>query len=355
MTLKEMLEARHLPSIQFPSTATGWWQRHREISQLLCREAYGQLPSPPLQLTAEELSVDERFCAGKAPLHQLRLSVVLPRGRFSFPVSLALPRGREGHPAVIFISFRPNMPDKYLPVEELADRGYAVASFCYSDVTADNSDFYDGLAAVLDVDRSRPDAPGKLMLWAWAAMRVMDHLRTVPGIDRRRIVAAGHSRLARAALLAAGLDPRFSAVLANEPGCMGGALTRGKTGEGLEDVCDTFPYFFCPRLRDHVGHESEMPFDQHFLLSLIAPRRLYVASAERDLWADPTSEFLGCAAASEAWRSLAVPGLVCPDRLPRVGEVFAQGSVGYHIRPGEHYLSRYEWQQFLDFIEQDPL
>ena len=193
------------------------------------------------------------------------------------------------------------------------------------------------------------------MLWAWAAMRVMDHLRTVHGIDRRRIVAAGHSRLARAALLAAGLDPRFSAVLANEPGCMGGALTRGKTGEGLEDVCDTFPYFFCPRLRDHVGHESEMPFDQHFLLSLIAPRRLYVASAERDLWADPTSEFLGCAAASEAWRSLAVPGLVCPDRLPRVGEVFAQGSVGYHIRPGEHYLSRYEWQQFLDFLEQEPL
>ena len=93
MTLKEMLEARHLPSIQFPSTATGWRQRHREISQLLCREAYGQLPPPPLQLTAEELSVDERFCAGKAPLHQLRLSVVLPRGRFSFPVSLALPRG----------------------------------------------------------------------------------------------------------------------------------------------------------------------------------------------------------------------------------------------------------------------
>ena len=136
---------------------------------------------------------------------------------------------------------------------------------------------------------------------------------------------------------------------------MGGALIRGKTGEGLEDVCDTFPYFFCPRLRDHVGHESEMPFDQHFLLSLIAPRRLYVASAERDLWADPVSEFLGCAAASEAWRSLAVPGLVCPDRLPRVGEVFAQGSVGYHIRPGEHYLSRYEWQQFLDFLEQEPL
>lgn len=103
------------------------------------------------------------------------------------------------------------------------------------------------------------------------------------------------------------------------------------------------------------GTRARCPLISIFSCLSSPPRRLYVASAERDLWADPTSEFLGCAAASEAWRSLAVPGLVCPDRLPRVGEVFAQGSVGYHIRPGEHYLSRYEWQQFLDFIEQEPL
>lgn len=353
MKLTELLEERALPAVEFPSTATGWWQRHGEISRILCREAYGQLPPPPLQWNAVELAVEERFCAGKAPLHSLRLMTTLPRGQFSFPVSLALPFSDHPCPVIVYISFRPNFPDKYLPVEELTDRGYAVASFCYTDITADNSDFQDGLAAVLQIDRSRPDATGKLMLWAWAAMRVQDYLRTLPEIDRRNICVAGHSRLAKAALLAAGLDTRFSAVLANEPGCMGGALTRGKAGETLEDVCESFPYFFCPNLQSYIGREREMPFDQHFLLALTAPRKLYIASAAQDLWADPVSEFLCCAAAHEAWEALVVPGLVGAEQLPKAGECFGRGSLGYHLRAGEHYLSRYEWQKFLDFLERD--
>ena len=352
MTLQELLDARQLPAVAFPSSATGWWQKHRELSRLLCQAAYGQLPPQPLQLHAQELALEERFCAGKAPLRQLRLSCTLPGGQVYFPVSLAVPRQENPCPAIVFISFRPNFPDKYLPVEELTDRGYAVASFCYSDVTADNSDFRSGLAAVLDVDRSRPDASGKLILWAWAAMRVLDHLRTLPEIDHRRIAVAGHSRMGKAALLASGLDPRFFAVLANEPGCMGGALTRGKTGETLEDICDSFPYFFAPRLRDYVGREAALPFDQHFLLALNAPRKLYVASAAQDFWADPISEFLGCAAASCAWEQLGAPGLLGADRLPRPGTVLSGGMIGYHLREGEHYLSRYEWQRFLDFLEE---
>lgn len=351
MTLLDMLDARALPELDFPATATGWWHRHMELQQLLCREAYGQLPPIPTHLSAREVLVDERFCAGKAPLHELRLTATLPGGQHTFPVSLALPKGKGPCPLVIYISFRSNFPDKYLPVEEICDRGWAVASFCYKDVTADNSDFQDGLAGVLAIDRRLPDASGKLILWAWAAMRVLDHLRTLPNIDSRRVAVAGHSRLAKAALLAAGLDTRFFAVLANEPGTMGGALTRGKTGEQLEDVCDTFPHFFCPRLQDYAKEPHTLPFDQHQLLALIAPRKLYVASAALDFWVDPASEFLGCRAADKAWQALGVPGLICPDRMPKPGDVFPEGCLGYHLRPGEHYLSRYEWQQFLDFLE----
>ena len=79
-------------------------------------------------------------------------------------------------------------------------------------MTADNSDFHDGLAGVLGIDRMAPDASGKLILWAWAAMRVLDHLRSLPEIDSRRIAVAGHSRLAKAALLAAGLGIGIPAV-----------------------------------------------------------------------------------------------------------------------------------------------
>lgn len=352
MTLQTLLDARALPAVDFPSTATGWWHRHMELQQLLCRNAYGLLPAIPTCLSAREVLVDERFCAGKAPLHGLRLTASLPGGQHTFPVSLAVPKSARPCPLVVYISFRPNMPDKYLPVEEICDRGWAVASFCYTDVTADNSDFHDGLAGALSIDRSQPEAPGKLILWAWAAMRVLDHVRTLPEIDPRRVAVAGHSRLAKAALLAGGLDTRFCAVLANEPGTMGGALTRGKTGEQLEDVCEAFPYFFCPRLREYAKDPAALPFDQHQLLALVAPRKLYVASAELDFWVDPLSEFLACRAAHTAWDTLGVPGLVCPDRLPRPGEVFAEGSLGYHLRPGEHYLSRFEWQQFLDFLEE---
>ena len=351
MALQELLNSRNLPSIDFPATATGWWHRHMELQQLLCREAYGQLPPPPSQLSVREVTVDERFCAGKAPLCKLKLTVTLPGGTFSFPVSLVIPRSKKPCPAIVLINFRPAVPDKYLPSEELADRGYAVASFCYRDITEDNSDFHDGLAGALGIDRTAPDASGKLILWAWAAMRVLDHLRTLPQIDPRRIAVAGHSRLAKSALLAAGLDTRFWAVLANEPGTLGGALLRGKKGEQLEDVLENFPHFFCPRLADYLQQEWEMPFDQHFLLALIAPRKLYVASAELDFWNDPPSEFLCCKAADVAWQALGVSGLLCPDRLPKVGDVFAQGSLAYHLRPGEHYLSRYEWNQFLDFLE----
>lgn len=351
MTLQDLLDARGLPPVDLPPSATGWWHRHMELQQLLCREAYGRLPAVPTHLSVREVLVDERFCAGKAPLRQLRLTVSLPAGQHSFPVSLAVPKGKGPHPLVIYISFRPNFPDKYLPVEEICDRGWAVASFCYKDVTADNSDFHDGLAGALAIDRTRPDASGKLMLWAWAAMRVLDHLRTLPDIDSRRVAVAGHSRLAKAALLAGGLDTRFFAVLANEPGTMGAALTRGKTGEQLEDVCEAFPHFFCPRLQDYAKAPHTLPFDQHQLLALVAPRKLYVASAELDFWVDPASEFLGCRAADAAWQALGVAGLSCPDRMPQPGEVFAQGALGYHLRPGEHYLSRFEWQQFLDFLE----
>lgn len=351
MTLQEMLDSRALPGMDFPATATGWWKRHMELQQLLCREAYGQLPPPPSHMTVREVMVDERFCAGKAPLCKLKLTVTLPGGQFSFPVSLVIPRSKEPCPAIVFVNFRPAVPDKYLPSEELADRGYAVASFCYRDVTEDNADFHDGLAGVLSVDRRSSDAPGKLILWAWAAMRVLDHLRSLPEIDSRRIAVAGHSRLAKAALLAAGLDTRFSAVLANEPGTLGGALLRGKKGEQLSDVCEAFPHFFCPRLQEYLEPGQELPFDQHFLLALIAPRRLYVASAALDFWNDPLAEFLCCKAANMAWKSLGVPGLVCPDRLPKVGEAFTDGCLAYHLRPGEHYLSRYEWQQFLDFLD----
>mgnify|MGYP003526131139 CR=1 FL=1 len=61
------------------------------------------------------------------------------------------------------INFRPEVPDKYQPTEEIIDEGYAVLSFCYNEVTSDDGDFTDGLAGLVYPEGKRdPDSCGKI-------------------------------------------------------------------------------------------------------------------------------------------------------------------------------------------------
>ena len=94
-----------------------------------------------------------------------------------------------------------------------------------------------------------------------------------------------------------------------------------------------------------------MPFDQHFLSALIAPRRVYIASAKEDLWADPLSEQLTCFAASPVWELLGKPGFVAEDREAHDDEAFHDGFIGYHKRSGSHYFGREDWLYYFYFMK----
>ena len=95
-----------------------------------------------------------------------------------------------------------------------------------------------------------------------------------------------------------------------------------------------------------------MPFDQHFLIASIAPRYTYVASALEDSWADPASEMLSCVAASPAYESLGMKGIVCEDRLPAAGDEYHEGNIGYHLREGLHYFGREDWLKLMKFVKE---
>jgi hypothetical protein len=95
-----------------------------------------------------------------------------------------------------------------------------------------------------------------------------------------------------------------------------------------------------------------MPFDQHYLLAAIAHRFVYVGSAQDDEWADPQSEFLSCMAAKPVYKLLGLRGLVSEDAFPQPGTTLHKGEIGYHLRKGTHYLSRCDWQCYMEYLKE---
>lgn len=124
-----------------------------------------------------------------------------------------------------------------------------------------------------------------------------------------------------------------------------------KTGERIEQITFRFPYWFCKSYQKYIGKEQDLPFDQHWLLALLAPRPVYVASGSEDNWADPYSEFFACVAASDAYKLLGKKGLVHNNRFIEPGEFLHAWDIGYHLRSGTHFLSCYNWQMFMRFMD----
>ena len=331
---------------------------HREyLKKFLEENEYGLLPPIP-----DEMSVDsvpgvhaiisaKDFCAGKAISEDLTFNFRIGKHRFSFPARAAIPRGVSGKiPAFVHINFRSDEPDRYRPTEEIIDRGFAVFSFCYNDVTSDNDDFDDKCAKYLGRSRTKKNASGKIMMWAWAAMRVMDYIRTRPEIDADNVAVIGHSRLGKTALVTAAYDERFKYAISNDSGCSGAAISRGNLGESIEKITYKFPFWFCPRYKEEVRPEKKN-FDQNFLTALIPPRHIIIGSAEEDLWAGPECEFLGCASANSVYQLYGMKGLIYGDAFPKAKTVLGEGDSCYQIRKGLHYLSREDWNVYMDFIE----
>lgn len=340
--LKNILKERKLPP----------FLEREKMLDILFREEYGYMPPKPMDMTWEEKKHSFRnFCAGKADFHKVELTCRMEKGDFSFPVYASIPRGEGKYPFFVMINFRDSVPDLYQPTEELIDNGFAVLSFCYNDVTSDNGDFTNGLAGILYENGKRGDSdPGKIAMWAWAAQRVMDYAETLDCLDHSRACVCGHSRLGKTAMLAAATDERFAFAHSNNSGCSGAAITRDKVGERVANICDHFPFWFCENYKKYAEKEQEMPFDQHYLAACIAPRYLNIAGADEDKWADPDSEMLTCVAVSEVYEAMGQKGFICEDRLPKIGDVYHEGSIGYHLRSGTHYFAREDWHRLMEFI-----
>jgi hypothetical protein len=335
-----LLAERNLPALS----------PREQMLLILQDQVYGYLPPAPTNVTFEVTKGFIRnFCAGKATIDKVTAHCTIGDQSFSFPFHVTIPTGEDKYPFFIHINFQNAVAERYQPTEELVDNGFAVLSFYYKDITSDDGDFTNALAGVLYPDgvrKSSTDA-GKLAMWAWAAHRVMDYAQTLTdSLDLEYGVVCGHSRLGKTALLTAATDSRFAFAYSNDSGCSGAAISRGTQGESVKAIYNRFPYWFCENYGAYMEKEEQMPFDQHFLVASIAPRKVLIGSADGDAWADPVHEQLCCFAASAAFPN----GFVCPDRKAQIGEEFFEGDLGYHLRKGLHCFSREDWNKLIKFV-----
>jgi len=233
-------------------------------------------------------------------------------------------------------------------VETMLARGYGLVTIYYNEI---EPDFDGGIAFGVRslYPKPAPDEWGAFAAWAYGLSRAMDYLETDHDVDKERVVVMGHSRLAKTALWAGAQDTRFAMAVAAGSGEGGAALSRRDYGETILLVNQRFPHWTCENYKKYSNDPSKLPFDSHELLALIAPRPLYLAAAEDDRWADPRGEFLAAIAAGPVYKLFGKQGLEGDD-MPAL-EKPIMNTIGFHIRPGKHEVTAYDWDRFLDFAD----
>jgi hypothetical protein len=315
-------------------SADDWARRRTEIADIIIQKEYGGMP-PALSPEATEIELVHgaanaslRFgiegvkqniyyvmvSGGAIPL-RFTLTVWTPPGDGPFPVIL----NGDG--------CWPYLTDK--TASEALRRGWIVAAFNRCELARDRNGTRDR-----GIYEAFPGEYGALSAWAWGYHRAYDALLRIPSVDSRRVAITGHSRGGKTVEVAGATDTRIAAVGDNNSGCCGFGCHRVR-GEGCERIADitrAFPFWFDKDFGQWSGREAELPFDQHFLASLIAPRPLLFAVAYGDTWANPIG-------ACETYRAT----------LPVYELLGAADNFGIVYREGGHGHLTGDWARFLDF------
>lgn len=366
------------------TTREQWYNERRpELIALFQHYMYGFLPPPPKELAGKIERNDRTAFKGRATIKEVTVTFGPPQLP-PIHLMLVVPNHREGPaPVILGLNYFGNhtvvrdpavglstnwMPERgegvvnhrateasrgtwvdIWQIEKTIARGYAVATFYNGDIDPDRPG-QRGIQTHYRKQDPQYDC-GTIGAWAWGLQRAVDYLVTDPDLDRSRIIVTGHSRLGKAALLAAALDQRIALAIPHQAGCGGSAPSRTtiKRAETVKQINDQFPYWFNARFKEFNDRPDQLPFDQHCLVALCAPRPVLFTNGRQDIWINPEGQFEVLRAAAPVYRFLGA-GDFSATELPPDGKLI-DGALGYFLRPGGHSLRPEDWKAFLDFAD----
>ncbi len=326
--IKELPDPFLMPNGKRVQSKADWAKHRREITGQIAFYEYGHFAPAPANLTATEQSV-AKIEGSDATERRLRLSMG-SGNKIEAQLMLSIPAGNGPFPVIVkgdlcWGRIAPAM------LAAALKRGYVVAEFDRTDFAPDSADRTKGVfAAYPEIDWTVIGG------WAWGFRCVVDYLLTQSFVERHLIAVTGHSRGGKAALLAGALDERIALTAPNGSGCGGAGSFRvlGEKCEDLAAITSRFPYWFQPRLKGFVGQVERLPFDQHSVRALVAPRAQLSTEALGDLWANPLGTQVSYSAARQVYEFLG-----------------AADRIGIHFREGKHEQNEEDWKALLDFAD----
>ncbi len=353
-----------------------------ETRATLENELYGPWPANLPVSVSDARVIDDNYLGGRGTLEEVDLTIGEGDGARTFPVVIAYPNQAKSAPVPLIISqtFSDNcsvFPEDpvtefggetcdgsnmtgaigfiatnifgtyiaYAPIDRYFDAGLAYASFSGWSFVPDTNG---SAQTVMEGLGPGPLPTSALMSWAYGFHAAAGVFGADPRIQADSIVALGHSRYGKAALIASAWSNRIAAALAHQSGFGGGSSSRSTTGETLVRMAKSYPHWLRPDLGAELEEGLILTLDQHYLLALSAPKPIFLGNGRRDVWSDPNSSFVLAKAADAIYEARGVDGLSDTENMRAFDP---SATISYWLRPGGHSVVSEDIDAFTAFME----
>ena len=366
------------------TTAENWREERAPFwRNMLLSQVYGTIPAPMAPEIVSDRIIASDILEGRAHLREVQLRLTIGEHSFRQDAHFIVPNTSGPHPVILGAGSCPNAlilpfegisaapgvsyPDycesgsefmhsvatfifgRYIevpPLEQLIDRGFAYGAYYPGMVVPDNIET--GMAALSSIREGEMEhGPyAAIGTWAWVAHRITDYIETSNELDADRIILFGHSRSGKSSLLAGALDDRIAGVISHQSGTAGAALQKNDVGETISSITESFPHWFTPSYALYADRAQDLPFDQHALVALMAPRPLLLGNSARDQWSDPRGSFASARSAGEVYELLGGDAFSAEN----LWDFDANADLAFQFREGTHGITPEDWRPFMQWL-----